>query len=574
MQSLISRSLILTLSFIFSFLATSLQAQDESEEPQSPQINVMIGNIQGKPGTEVSLPVSLEIEGKKPNELEISLKAERWILSDINISQQQEAKDLRIGYRIEAQSESIIFQVPSEAITLNQTIELGKIEFQLPGSTIMRPRKSAFKVSADDSNLQAFRLNTDGGKIAIPLIQDPVVLFSFLAAVVAGIYWLSGFAALEKFFTYFPPLIWMYFVPMVATTLGLIPDSSSLYSPFMSRIILPAILVLLLIPSDIRGIVKLGGKAVIVMIFATTGIVAGATISTWLFTMIAPDALPEDTWKGVGALAGSWIGGSPNMTAVIESVKTPPYLVGPLIIVDTVLAYSWLGILIALSSYQQKIDKKHKADTSVIEEISSRLKEEHEENAKCPSISDIAMMVAAAFVVSQICLALGGPLFSRIDGTEFGNKVLSPIISTYGWGILLITAAGLFLSTTPLRKLDHSGASSIGYVGLYILLTTYGARANLNAIFDIPIFFALGFVWLIIHIAFLYIGIRVVKAPMFLGATSSMANIGGTASAPVVAAAYNQSMAPVGLLMAILGGAVGTPVAFFVAYLCKQITGA
>ncbi len=182
-------------------------------------------------------------------------------------------------------------------------------------------------------------------------------------------------------------------------------------------------------------------------------------------------------------------------------------------------------------------------------------------------------MIGVAFVASQICIYLGKPIYAFIDET-LKLELISSVVSSYGWAILLITAVGLFLSTTKVRRLDYSGASSLGYTGLYLLLTCYGAQANFQAVLEVPVFFGIGFVWLIIHIIILYIGVRLTRSPLFLGATSSMANIGGTASAPVVAAAYNPSMAPVGLLMAILGGVLGTPLALFViATFGKMIAG-
>ncbi|MDK2972105.1 MAG: hypothetical protein PWP23_1860 [Candidatus Sumerlaeota bacterium] len=451
--------------------------------------------------------------------------------------------------------------------------KVAEITVEAPRRIVPRQPVNLKGIEAELADGRIAAVGTDPSSLAVALIQDPLTLLAFLSGIIAVVFLLSQVKALEKFFTYLPPLIWMYFVPMVMTTIGVTPDSSSLYSPFMSRVVLPAILVLLLIPSDIKSLAKLGPKAVAMMLFATTGIVVGAISSFALWSALTPDHIPEGTWKGVAALAGSWIGGSTNMFAVLESVGTPPNIIGPLVIVDTVLAYSWLGLLIALVPYQRRIDKLHEADTSTVDAVSEHLLQEHEANARCPRTADIGFMLAVALVVSQLCLLLAGPVFHFFDET-LGLKSLSGVVSEYAWAILLITAAGLLLSLTKVRSLDFCGASSVGNIGLYLLLTSYGARANLMAIFDVPVFFGIGFVWLMVHIAFLYAGVRILKAPLFLGATSSMANIGGTASAPVVAAAFNQSMAPVGLLMAILGGVLGTPLALFVVGMtCRAISG-
>ncbi len=464
------------------------------------------------------------------------------------------------------------FSVESAASDFESGGTIAYIDVEAPSRivTLKQILLEDFSATADGA---ALVVSPVAETLAFSLVTDPVLLFSLLATVVAGVYWCSQRKALAKFFDLFPPLIWMYFVPMVLTTAGLIPDSSPVYSPFMSRVMLPAILVLLLIPADIRSIVQLGPKAILVMLIATLGITVGAITSFGIFNATMPDALPPETWKGVAAIAGSWIGGSPNMTAVIESVGTPPSLIGPLVIVDTVLAYSWLGLLIAMSSWQRKIDTWNKADARVIDDISARLKAEQDSKARAPITADIAFMVAVAFLVSQVCLAIGKPV-DHLVANVWKIDFLSEVFSAYGWGILLITAAGLLLSMTKVRELEFCGASSIGYTGLYLLLTTYGAQANLVAILEVPVFFALGFVWLAIHIGILFLGVKLTRAPLFLGATSSMANIGGTASAPVVAAAYNPSMAPVGLLMAILGGVLGTPIALMViATACKALAG-
>lgn len=450
---------------------------------------------------------------------------------------------------------------------------LATVSVEAPGSIVLRKPVQLIDPEALLADGRAVALSTDPASVAVSLLWDPVTLAAFLAGVVALIFLVAGLKPFEPLFRFCPPLIWMYFVPMLLTTVGVTPDQSTLYSPFMSQVLLPAILVLLLIPSDVKGLAKLGPKAVAMMLIATTGIVVGAITSFGLFNALMPESLPAGTWKGVAALAGSWIGGSTNMFAVLEAVGTPPNILGPMVIVDTVLAYTWLGLLIALVPYQQRVDARHKADTRAVDVLSAHLSQEHEANARCPRTADVAFMVAVALVVSQVCLWAGKPVFYFFD-TVLGLKAMSQVVNWYAWAILLITAAGLLLSLTKVRSLDYCGASSIGTMGLYLLLTSYGARANLMAIFDVPVFFMIGFVWIVIHVCFLYTGVRLLRAPLFLGATSSMANIGGTASAPVVAAAYNQSMAPVGLLMAILGGIMGTPLALFVVGVaCKALSG-
>jgi uncharacterized membrane protein len=409
-----------------------------------------------------------------------------------------------------------------------------------------------------------------------PLFVTPPALMAFLATLVALIFGLARWKPLQPFFKYFPALIWTYFVPMFCSTLGIIPSTSELYSPFMGRIVLPLVLVLLLVPCDTRSILRLGPKAIAMMLIGTLGIVAGAGLSFGLLH----GKFPPDTWTGVAALSGSWIGGSPNMTAVAESLGTDPTLLGKLIVVDTVCAYTWLGVLVALTGFEDRVNRIIRADNRVIQELSAKLSKRHAERARPIKLLDFAIMIGLGLAVSQACLWTGEHVGDWVEAREAGGGLwqtirLSQVLSGFGWGILIITAVSVILSLTPVRNIDDAGATPIGYVGLYLLLTTFGARAdlrNINA--EDAWLFVMGVIWIATHVVVLLAGLRLLRAPLFLGATASMANIGGTASAPVVAAAFHPSLAPVGLVMAILGSVIGTPVALLViGKMCAGIAG-
>ncbi len=387
-----------------------------------------------------------------------------------------------------------------------------------------------------------------------PLLTDPWTIFVYFSGVVAMIFWLGETKALSKFFRFFPPLIWTYFIPMIGTTLGITPAENPLYG-WMRKMILPAVLVILLVPTDVRFILRLGPKAIFVMLCGTLGVMLGGVIGFAIFHQW----LPPDTWTGIGALSGSWIGGSTNFLAIAESVNAPASILGPLIVVDTVICYSWLGILIAFSAYQDKIDRWNKADSSAIEEINLEL-EAIAAKRRPITVKDMTLMLGFAFAVSTICMVLGRQL-----------PPLGKVVNTYTWGILIITGLSLLLSFTPARKIEYCGASALGYTGLYLLLASIGAQADLTAVTEVPVFFLVGLVWVIVHIVFISVGTRLLRAPLFLLATGSMANMGGTASAPVVAAAYQPSMAPFGLLLAVFGAFLGTPLGLIVAQICSMI---
>ena len=114
------------------------------------------------------------------------------------------------------------------------------------------------------------------------------------------------------------------------------------------------------------------------------------------------------------------------------------------------------------------------------------------------------------------------------------------------------------------RQYEGAGASTIGSIFLYILVATIGMKMNALAILDAPGIFLLGLIWMLIHVILLLIVAKIIRAPFFFVAVGSQANVGGAASAPVVASAFHPSLAPVGVLLAVLGYALGT----YAAWLC------
>ncbi len=379
---------------------------------------------------------------------------------------------------------------------------------------------------------------------ATPFFDDPTSITALLIAIVGIIFWLSGKKSFEKLFRYTPPVIYIYFVPMFATTFGLTPVASPAYD-WLTRYLLPFALLLLMISVDLKSVAKLGSTALIMIVTGTVGVIIGAPISLMLFK----DALPPEAWTGFAALSGSWIGGTANMVAVAESVGTPESVFGPIIVVDTVVGYGWMGILLLFSGYQKLYDKSTNARTEVLEATNARLAAIEERSVPL-RLPELAAILALGFAGGVLALTLGGML----DPVAIRGQT---VVSSTTWAILIVVTGGLLLSFTPLRKLEESGASKVGYAGLYLLLAGIGAQADLNAVLDAPIYLLAGTVWIGIHVLLLLIVARIIRAPLFFVATGSMANIGGAASAPVVAGVYHPALAPVGLLMAVVGYVLG-----------------
>ena len=374
------------------------------------------------------------------------------------------------------------------------------------------------------------------------LLTDPMAVFGFLALIVALIFWVSELPRFKKIFEVIPPVIYVYFIPMFTTSTGITPSSSPLYDWTAPYLLLFALL-LLMISVDVSSIIKLGPTALFMVTAGAVGIVIGGPISLLLFQNL----LPADAWTGFAALSGSWIGGTANMVAIAESVGTPESAYGPVIVVDTVVGYGWMGVLIALAGYQAVFDKRTNANTAVIEETNIRLAKMDRQRHPT-TLRDAIMMIGFGMAGAVMSLEVGQLL------PVLGNPT---IISTTTWAILIVVTGGLILSFTPLRELEKVGASGLGYTALYLLLAGIGAQADIRAVVNAPVYLLAGAVWIAIHVGVLFLAARIVKAPLFFIATGSMANIGGAATAPVVAGVYHPAMAPVGLLMAIAGYILG-----------------
>ncbi len=406
-------------------------------------------------------------------------------------------------------------------------------------------------------------------------ISSPTGIMVYLMGIVAAIYLLSLWKPLETFFNYIPPLTWCYFIPMLGTTIGITPDQSEACEWFSDHA-LPLLVILLLMSCDLRGIAKLGPKAVTLALVGSVGIFIGALISFPVVLSIAKavgNPLPEDAWMGVAALSGSWTGGSSNMAAIAKILDAPPVVISPLIIVDTVVAYSWMGVMIWMAGFQVRYDRWLGADASVVIELERRMKSMFDVHRRPITATDFGIMMGFAFVVSELCMQATKAWVPpwQIEQSHEGVKVMVTLLSKYGWGMLSVTAVGILLSFTPAQKLEYAGASSIGSMLLYLFLATFGLQADLRSILTAPLWMLLGVLWLVIHLVILYATSYFLKAPLFLFSIASMANVGGTASCPVLASAYNRSLAPVGLLMAILCGLYANPFGILVARICYWI---
>ncbi|MDZ7690612.1 MAG: DUF819 family protein [Balneolaceae bacterium] len=412
---------------------------------------------------------------------------------------------------------------------------------------------------------------------AAPLFTNDAVVLGILLFILAAIFITanSNNPFWQKFYTFVPSLLLCYFVPSIFNSLGIISgDESNLYF-VASRYLLPASLVLLTISIDFKGIINLGPKAVIMFLAGTIGIVIGGPLAVITFSYLAPEVVggtgPDAVWRGLSTVAGSWIGGGANQTAMYEVFDPSDNLFSAMVTVDIIVANIWLAFLLYGAGISDRIDDWFKADSTPITELRKKIEDYKKKIAKVPTLTDLTTIVAVAFVVTAIGHIGGDAIAPWITENAPQLSRLS-LNSSFFWIIVIATTGGLALSFTRARKLEGAGASKIGSLFLYILVATIGMKMNVMAIFENPGFFLLGLLWILIHIFILFVVAKLINAPFFFIAVGSQANIGGAASAPIVASAFHPALAPVGVLLAVLGYAVGTYGAWLCAILMQMVS--
>ena len=416
-----------------------------------------------------------------------------------------------------------------------------------------------------------------------PLLTNDSIVFGLLMIAIAFIFYTesktSGFWF--KFYKVVPGLFMAYMLPAVFTTLGwiapdweritasgtLVAESSQLYY-VASRYLLPAALVLMTLSIDLKAVFNLGWKALIMFFTGTFGIVIGGPIAILLIATVSPETVggigPDAVWRGLSTLAGSWIGGGANQTAMLEIYGYNPKLYGGMVFVDIVVANIWMALLLIGIGKRKRINQWLKADTTAIEDLKQKVSAFTESVKKNPSLTDLMIMLGIAFGAVGFAHFSAGylaPYFNSFVET-FSSETLKNIFtflgSSFFWMISIATLIAIGLSFTKAKNYEGAGASKFGSVFIYILVATIGMKMDLKLIFDNTGLIAIGVVWMSIHALLLIVVAKLIKAPYFFLAVGSQANVGGAASAPIVAAAFHPSLATVGVLLAVFGYAIGT----------------
>ncbi|WDE06896.1 DUF819 family protein [Thalassomonas viridans] len=405
-----------------------------------------------------------------------------------------------------------------------------------------------------------------------PMITNDATIMGFLAIMLGFVFYTahSSNSFWKKFYSIVPAVLVCYFLPSLLNTFGVVNGEESKLYYVASRYLLPACLVLLTLSVDLKAIMSLGSKAVILFFTGTLGIVIGGPIALLIVASVSPELLgvqgPEAVWRGMTTVAGSWIGGSANQAAMKEIYGAGDQIFSAMVTVDVIVANLWMATLLIMAAKAKSIDAKTGADVSAITALKEKVENFHQQHSRIATLPDLMIILAIGLGVTGFAHLFADTVTPYFVENHPGLKNFS-FHSKFFWMIIFATTVGIILSFTRVRELEGAGASKVGSAFLYVLIATIGMKMDVTMIADAPVYFVIGIIWMIIHASLMLIVAKLIKAPLFYMAVGSQANVGGAASAPVVASTFHPSLAPVGVLLAVLGYTVGT----YMAWLCGQI---
>jgi len=401
------------------------------------------------------------------------------------------------------------------------------------------------------------------------LITNDAVVFGILLAILAFVFKTSNsrHPGLRKFYGVVPMLLLCYFLPSLLNTFNIVDGEHSKLYFVASRYLLPACLILLTLSVDLKEIAKLGYKPVLMFVTGTVGVILGGPLAIWLVSVFNPELVggagPEAVWRGMTTVAGSWIGGGANQAAMYEVFSPSNTLFGIMITVDIIVAEVWMAFLLIGIGKKDKIDQFFKADSSSVKQLQEKMEAYGKSIERNPSTTDLMVMLGIAFAFTGLA-HFGADIIAPFISANAPALAKFSLTSKFFWLIVIATTVGVILSFTKVRSYEGAGASKIGTIFIFILVATIGMKMDIRTLGDHPGLFMVGGIWMLIHIVLLVIVGKLIRAPYFFLAIGSKANIGGAASAPVLAAAFHPALAPVGVLLAVLGYVLGT----YGAWLC------
>lgn len=381
--------------------------------------------------------------------------------------------------------------------------------------------------------------------------------FSYIAVLVclaAAMTALQQFTHQRKILTFVPAIVLVYVVAAVMNTAGLFANNAEISSAYSSvrGALLPAMLVLMLLKCDVRSIVKLGPRMLLAF--------SCAVVSIFVAFVVVYAALQgffiDGTWRAFGALAGSWTGGSANMVALQDILQVPENLFGYILMMDTINYAVWVMFMFWLIPFAPKFNKWTKAP-DVLGDSAAKLELE-EEKEQPITFHNILYLLAIGLSVSAVCLWLGRIL-----------PAVGDVINGMTWTIMIASFIGLILAVTPVSRI--SGSMEISNVMLYVIIALIASRSDFSSLTQAPIYLVAGFLILLIHLIVMVLLGKLFRYDLFTLGVASLANIGGMASAPMLAASYHKSLIPIGILMALMGSFLGTYFGLLIGQLLSMI---
>lgn len=406
----------------------------------------------------------------------------------------------------------------------------------------------------------------EGTTEATSLISSPIAVMATLAGVAALFFWLARTTG-WTLFKYLIPLVWIYAVPMVLSNTGVLPAKSPAYD-LLGEYGLPVVIVLLLLAVDVGAAVRVMGRGIGVMLLGTLGVVVGAPVGY----LVVHRWLAPEAWTGFGALAGSWIGGTGNLFAAAQALGAPAEMSGLAVLADSTIYLVWLPVLLASKSFADRFNRWTKVPPERLERLAAIDAEEVGGGAP-PAIAQLLYLAAIALGATwaAVHLAAALPEVSLPELALFGAVVPEEVVISEGtWRILLVTTLGIALSFTGARRLP--GSHNLAMALLYVFVARMGAAASLAAFAEQAVPFVLGAaIWIVVHGLFCLAGAKLLRVDIHSVAIASAANIGGAASAPVVAAHHRENLVPAAILMALIGYALGNYLAILTGHLCRLV---
>lgn len=384
-----------------------------------------------------------------------------------------------------------------------------------------------------------------------PIFSDLIGIMAVIAMVPVFFLWLER-RTRWKIFEVLPAIIWIFLTPIFLSNLNVIPRESEVYDTFKSFAV-PMFIVLMLLDINIREAMRVAWRGAVVLVIGSVGVVLGAVAAYVMFR----SGLPEDAWSGFGALAGSWIGGTGNLAAVAESLDTPGQLVGIVVLVDNFVYLAYFPLILVSKRWAKSFNRftgVSQQDLDHFAEATAQVERKtHEVHFR-----DVLTLLGFGF----LAILVANQLSTYVPA-------LPPVLTQRTWALLLVTTFGIALSATPLRNVPGTEPLSMSFVYLY--MTMIGASADLRALDGAQWFLAAGFLCIAIHLVFVLVGARLFRLDVSMAAVSSVAAVGGAASAPVAAGYHREELVPISIMLALIGYALGNYLGVATAVLCNLI---